>query len=65
MEGEAPEQSQPKPEEAITRDGRRVKLRRGQSPQEVNPMYDQTGNPVPPQIIGEVVDTHKNPQQDQ
>ena len=57
MEGEAPEQpQQPKPEEAITHDGRRVKLRRGQSPQEVNPLYDSKGSPVPPQIIGEVVD---------
>ena len=55
MEGEAPEQ--PKPEEAITRDGRRVRLQRGKPPTAVNPeQYDATRNAVPPEIIGETVD---------
>jgi len=66
MEGEAPEQpQQPKSEEAMTSDGRKVILKKGLPPQDVSPMYDKTGSPVPPQIIGEVVDIKsEDPHQD-
>lgn len=57
MEGEVPEQPQQGLEEATTRDGRRVRLQKGKPPKEVNPTtYDKTAKPVPPEIIGEVVD---------
>jgi hypothetical protein len=65
MEGEAPEQpqqSESKPQEVITSEGIQVRLTKGEEPQEVTPtLYDKTGKPVPPQIIGEVVDITDKP----
>lgn len=67
MEGDAPEQPQSKleeanPQEAITSGGIRVRLTRRAKPQEVDPtLYDKTGNPVPPQIIGEALATRSKP----
>lgn len=58
MEGEGPKQpQQPEPQEATTSEGIQIRLKKGEKPQEVTPtLYDKTGKPVPPQIIGEVVD---------
>ena len=67
MEGEAPEQPQPKPEpklgpqEVVTKDGIELIIEKDKPVKPVT--YNKTGNPVSPQIIGEVIDTQKKPPQ--